>query len=145
MKGWCICREFLLVSTAATYSLLPLLYRKEEYAIKILLLVLHVCCVWLTLRSSVEDSATMHHSNTSGAASGGKSQQCNHGIDAWNCIPWLFTGGLLLLEAYCSGIHGLLFGEKLSFLPLMLSSVYCGVGMLVVWVGMAVEYVADAH
>jgi ALG6, ALG8 glycosyltransferase family len=133
------------VSTAATYSLLPLLYRQEEYAIKMLLLALHVSGVWLTLRNGLEGSATTIHHSDSGIRSQAKYHERFYGVCAWKQLPLLFTAGIVLLEAYCTGIHVLLFGEKFSFLPLMLTSVYCGIGMSVVWVGMAVEYVLHTH
>jgi len=46
----------------------------------------------------------------------------------------VFIMGLLPLELYCQGLHRL-FGldRKLPFLPLMLTSVYCAVGVSYVW------------
>lgn len=128
------------MSTAATYSLLPLLYRPEEYATKLLLLALHVSCVWLILGDSFQDPATKVDSGDGGTESLPESLK-RFSCVAWKHIPQLFTAGLVLLEAYCSGIHGWLFGESLSFLPLMLTSVYCSIGMSVVWAGMAAEYI----
>ena len=43
--------------------------------------------------------------------------------------------GLLPLEIYCQGVHRLLGLDRLlPFLPLMLTSVYCAVGVTYVWV-----------
>lgn len=130
----CDCREFILVSTAATYSMLPLLYRQEESATKLLLLALHVSCVWLVLGGQTQNTASDRAIKQ--AAPEMKLSVTTALVHA----PELFTAGLVVLEVYCSGIHAFMFGDRLSFLPLMLTSLYCSIGMLIVWVGMAVEY-----
>ena len=130
----CDCREFILVSTAATYSLLPLLHRQEEYATKLLLLALHVSCVWLVLGGQMQKSASDR---------GIKQAVPEKKLSVTTALvhtPESFTAGLVVLEVYCSGIHAFIFGDRLSFLPLMLTSLYCSIGILIVWVGMAVEY-----
>jgi hypothetical protein len=44
-----------------------------------------------------------------------------------------FLLGLFGLEVYCSLLHGWLLGQRLPFLPLMLTSVYCALGVGWVW------------
>ena len=107
------------MSTTATYSLLPLLYRPEEYATKMLLLALHVSSVWLILGDNCHAGATQADSaDDCGTRTSLKG--CSGG--AWKCMPQLFTAGLVLLEVYCSAVHGWVFGGSLSFLPLMLTA-----------------------
>jgi len=46
----------------------------------------------------------------------------------------VYIAGLLPVEIYCQGLHHLLgFNRRLPFLPLMLTSVYCAVGVNYVW------------
>jgi alpha-1,3-glucosyltransferase len=44
------------------------------------------------------------------------------------------------LVLYCSLLHGLLFGGRYEFLPLMLTSSYCSLGVVGSWVGLMVVY-----
>lgn len=54
----------------------------------------------------------------------------------------LYLWGFLPLELYCSWLHGLTLGRagRLPFVPLMLTSVYCAVGVVWVWLDMVLEY-----
>ena len=67
-------------------------------------------------------------------------------------LPWprwqrAYLLGLVPLELYCAVGHRLLcsvvFGdsERLPFLPLLLTSVYCAVGVVAAWLKMTVRYV----
>ena len=42
---------------------------------------------------------------------------------------WLYLGGLVLLQVFVSVVHPLLLGDRLPFLPLMATSVYCALGV----------------
>jgi alpha-1,3-glucosyltransferase len=44
------------------------------------------------------------------------------------------------LIAYCSLIHGIVFGEKYEFLPLMFISSYSAIGVVGSWIGFSVVY-----
>ena len=44
------------------------------------------------------------------------------------------------LIAYCSLIHGIVFGERLEFLPLMFISSYSAIGVVGSWIGFSVVY-----
>lgn len=49
----------------------------------------------------------------------------------------IYLWGFLPLEAYCSSVHAVLFGSKLPFLPLLLTSVYSALGVTYIWLCMA--------
>ena len=54
-------------------------------------------------------------------------------IVAWYEAWYLY--GLVFLEFYCSAIHPFtVLAVKLPFLPLMLTSVYCAVGVVWAWI-----------
>ena len=44
------------------------------------------------------------------------------------------------LIAYCSLVHGLVFGQKYEFVPLMFTSSYSAVGVVGSWIGFSVVY-----
>jgi alpha-1,3-glucosyltransferase len=62
------------------------------------------------------------------------------------CCSWLpllyraYLAGLVVLELYCTLGHKALLGERLPFVPLMLTSVYCAVGVTWAWGWMAVWF-----
>jgi alpha-1,3-glucosyltransferase len=128
----------MLVSNMATYSLLPLLFRPEEFLVKILLMLIHTCCIHLLLGTMAAPD-----SGVDAAATAQTPLALLSRLDTWKCrAAKLFSFGLVPLEVFCSVVHPSLFGGRLEFLPLMLTSVYCGSGMLFAWSCMAVEYIA---
>jgi len=54
-----------------------------------------------------------------------------------NLLEMLYLLGLLMVSLFYSVIHPLLFGDRLPFLPLMLFSVYCSLGVLTVLGGLS--------
>lgn len=48
-----------------------------------------------------------------------------------------YLWGLLPLELYCSVLHSAALGRQLPFLPLMLTSVYCALGVAWAWLQLA--------
>ena len=52
----------------------------------------------------------------------------------------IYLGGLVALEAYCIGLHPVVFGAKLPFLPLLLMSVYSALGVMYIWLCMASQW-----
>lgn len=44
------------------------------------------------------------------------------------------------LVVYCDLVHGLVFGQKFEFLPLMFISSYSAIGVLGSWIGFCVVY-----
>jgi alpha-1,3-glucosyltransferase len=52
----------------------------------------------------------------------------------------LYIAVAIPLVVYCSALHGLVFGDKMEFLPLMFMSSYSALGVVGSWVGFAVVY-----
>ncbi|GMH33524.1 hypothetical protein BSKO_01358 [Bryopsis sp. KO-2023] len=107
--------DLLHFSTVAHYSLLPLFFGAQEYPIKLCLVVIYCMLVHVSMN---QDSRTG-----------------NDGwLGKWACrVQNFHLWGLILVEVYCSLLHRLLFDEALPFVPLMLTSFYCGVGVLWHW------------
>mmetsp|Transcript_17871 Transcript_17871/g.45803 ORF Transcript_17871/g.45803 Transcript_17871/m.45803 type:complete len:531 (+) Transcript_17871:116-1708(+) len=123
--------QYLFTSTVAHYAILPLIFTPQEYAIKILLWVLHALVAAVTL-------SWWHLSRAAPPAGGGRPPPS----PAWLLsLPELaFLGGLPCLELYCAALHPRLFAARLPFLPLMLTSIYCAVGMSYAWARLADRY-----
>ena len=61
-----------------------------------------------------------------------------------NMVESLYLWGLVPLELYCNlGHHLLGLGDKLPFLPLLLTSIYCAVGIVYSWVKFYVTTLQD--
>jgi alpha-1,3-glucosyltransferase len=52
----------------------------------------------------------------------------------------MYTAVAIPLIAYTSILHGLVFKERYEFIPLMLTSAYCALGVVGSWVGFLVVY-----
>lgn len=52
----------------------------------------------------------------------------------------IYLGGFLAVEGYCTGLHSIVFGAKLPFLPLLLVSVYSALGVSSIWLCMAKQW-----
>jgi len=55
-------------------------------------------------------------------------------------LPALYCAGFVPLELYCSLLHAWLLSDRLPFLPLMMTSMYCALGVGWVWVRMMIGY-----
>lgn len=144
--------RFLLLSGAGHYALLPLLYESREHAIKLTLVLISTLATYALL--ALVHGGTQEVSGAGGGAgsSGGKggkgsgSRTGKHGVRGTGrvgLLPWpqlLYLCGLPLLQLYCDVVHPLMLAERLPFLPLLLTSLYCSMGVLWVWVGMAVDF-----
>ena len=57
------------------------------------------------------------------------------GIPFVNHIEAVYIWGLLPLHVYCNAIHSIIgLDERLPFIPLMLTSLYCTVGVTWSWI-----------
>ncbi|EPS59321.1 hypothetical protein M569_15487, partial [Genlisea aurea] len=111
--------HYFLLSIVSCYSLFPLLFEAQEYPIKVVLLLLHAAVMYLGF--------SYHFSRTTRDKKLETSQFC---------ISWigkLYLFGLLVVEIWSQFLHQMFFGDRLPFLPLMIISLYCGLGVMYSW------------
>ncbi|KAI8380155.1 glycosyltransferase family 57 protein [Blakeslea trispora] len=105
-------RIFVVLSLAGIFSLYPLLFHSTETPIKIATTLLWFCATLPGLAYSVK-TPLRHLLST---------------------MELYYLIGFFFLQAYTGCVHDLLFGqERLQFLPLMMTSVYCAVGIVYGW------------
>lgn len=98
---------YLLLSAAGHFALFPLLTTVAETPIKILITVVHFVVAHIYLKKEV-------------------------GVEF---LPWekLYLAGFLPLHLLTSFFEFLPFSGRYPFIPLMLTSVYCSVGVVYTW------------
>ncbi|KAI8876071.1 glycosyltransferase family 57 protein [Backusella circina FSU 941] len=105
-------RVLVILSAAGIYSLYPLLFHPAETPIKIAATLLWFCAVIPGLAYSVKSSLR----------------------ELLSTAEIYYLIGILILQFYTGLIHDVIFGsDRLQFLPLMVTSLYCGVGILYGW------------
>ncbi|XP_065176857.1 probable dolichyl pyrophosphate Glc1Man9GlcNAc2 alpha-1,3-glucosyltransferase [Sycon ciliatum] len=107
-----VARIYLLLSITGHYSLFPLLFQPAETPIKVLLLLLvsiwSIRCVKVCVNGQ--------------------------GTTQLNALEKLYLLGLVPLFVYCDIVHAMLgLHVTLPFLPLLLTSVYCAIGVVYAW------------
>lgn len=127
------------LGSTKSVGLLPLLCLAQ-----VLLLVLYAFMGACLLRDYVTPIAASSSSGSSGAAKQGAEAAQAEGAPVLLPHEWAYLYGLVPLEVYCSMLHPLLLHGALPFVPLMLTSVYCALGMVYAWGRMAAPFVADA-
>lgn len=55
----------------------------------------------------------------------------------------LYLAVAIPLLLYCAPVHGLLFGKRYEFLPLMFISSYSALGVVGSWLGFMIVYLSD--
>uniref|UniRef100_A0AAR2KII9 Alpha-1,3-glucosyltransferase n=1 Tax=Pygocentrus nattereri TaxID=42514 RepID=A0AAR2KII9_PYGNA len=101
-------RTFLILSTTGHFSLFPLLFTAQELPIKILLMLLFTIFSFVSLKKLFS----------------------KHG-QLVNSLEAAYLLGLVPLELICEFIYPLTsWQHKLPFIPLLLTSVYCALGVL---------------
>ncbi|KAJ4799872.1 hypothetical protein LUZ62_051118 [Rhynchospora pubera] len=106
-------KHFFLLSIVSCYSLFPLLYEPQEYLTRLLLLLTYSFVMWVGLSSHFAPAR-------------------KNGLVGW--VSSIYLVGLASVELYGQFVHPYLFEKKLPFLPLMLVSFYCAIGMLYSWI-----------
>lgn len=107
---------YVLLSTVGHYSLFPLLFTAFELPVKVLLLLLHSSYAFLNLANLFD------------------TKKCSLYLPLLNGLESVYLLGLFPLFVFENVIHPLLgLNTRLPFLPLMLTSVYCAVGVLYFW------------
>lgn len=119
---------FILLSFAAVscYSLFPLLFEPQEYPLKILLLAIHAILMWLGF-CQFRLSRTPHQRKMIDSRGSCEKDQ----LIGWAGACYLL--GLFGVELWGQLLHPYFFGDRLPFLPLMLVSIYCAMGMMYSW------------
>ncbi|GIL93435.1 hypothetical protein Vretifemale_20839 [Volvox reticuliferus] len=163
-------RRFLLLATAGHYGLLPLIFRPQEYGTKILVLLSYLFISMVALGSvhaevrlgareagvAGEGAASqsplrpskMQGSSTSPAKLGMEWETAKSpmkGTAVLGRLAKLYLAGFLVVELYVSIVHEAVpaLRRRLPFAPLMLTSVYCSIGVLAVWVDMVADWVCE--
>ncbi|EEH57901.1 uncharacterized protein MICPUCDRAFT_32727 [Micromonas pusilla CCMP1545] len=130
--------EFWLLSTTSSYALSPLLFQPREWPIKILVLLIGAIVSRRVLETVVEDKARAE--GVADADGGGEEWTLLRSTSHRAYVVY----GLPALELYVSVGHRLVFGEDaLEFLPLMLTSTYCAVGVVGVFAKQWIAYVRE--
>ncbi|KAL5713417.1 dolichyl-P-Glc:Glc1Man9GlcNAc2-PP-dolichol alpha-1,3-glucosyltransferase [Ranunculus cassubicifolius] len=130
-------RHYFLLSIVSCYSMFPLLFEAKEYPIKVLLLILHSLLMWAGFASLFGKNTppkTLTSKKMKVKISRGKSSDA--GVEGGTVIGWVELGylvGLVGVELWGLILHRYLLGNRLPFLPLMLVSVYCSVGIMYSW------------
>ncbi|KAK9739810.1 ALG6, ALG8 glycosyltransferase family [Popillia japonica] len=109
-------RIFLILSTTGLYSLLPLLYPQNLLLLKVLLVVTYCSYAFYNLCNLYP------------------LKKCERRLPLLNLSESIYILGLIPLFFYENIIHTLLqLNQKLPFLPLMMISTYCAVGIVYSW------------
>jgi alpha-1,3-glucosyltransferase len=115
---------FRPLAVAGHVSLFPLLFTAAEFPIKTVYTIF-----WLALFLLVFDRLAPASSHARVFL-----------LDRFSLVYIAFS---IPLIAYCSLVHGLVFGEKYEFLPLMFTSSYSAIGVVGSWVGFSVVYLSS--
>lgn len=108
---------FLMMSTIGHFSLFPLIFTPFENFTKVLLLAMSTIYAFLSL-------GNIHNSQSRGYLQ----------LPLLTALESVYLFGIVPLEVYNSFLHPYLgLTERLPFLPLLLTSVYCAVGVAYCW------------
>lgn len=118
-------RHYFILSIVSIYSLFPLLYEAQEYSIKVVLLLLHVALMWFGFSSKFSETSESDKKTGSISKNGGL-------VTGW--IEKIYLSGFVVVEVWGQFLHPLILGDRLPFLPLMLISFYCAIGMMYSWI-----------
>ncbi|XP_071692884.1 dolichyl pyrophosphate Glc1Man9GlcNAc2 alpha-1,3-glucosyltransferase-like [Rutidosis leptorrhynchoides] len=118
-------RHYFILSIVSIYSLSPLLYEAQEYPIKVALLVLYAALMWFGFSSyflSTSESITRRDSVS------------QKGGFVFKRVEKMYLVGFVVVEVWGQFLHPSILGCRLPFLPLMLVSFYCALGMMYSWI-----------
>lgn len=104
-------RLYIIAVSSATVSLFPLIYKNEEAITKMLLLILYV---GITLRLYKQTSKIIYQLE-------------------FNSIEKTYLIVLVLVSVYITFLHDIILKSSYEFLPLMVNSVYCSLGIIYTW------------
>lgn len=117
-------RQFLILSTVGNYSLFPLLFPKNLLCIKIFILLTHIAISFVNIPTLYEPQ---------GKIKGGRRRRVFR-LPMLRHSESFYLYGLIALCVYENAIHVIWGLDKLlPFLSLMLTSVYCSLGIIYFW------------
>lgn len=126
---------FQLFHAVSCYSLFPLLFEAQEYPIKVVLLLLHSILIWLGFSALFANGAavkaTLIKKKRDKASSSAAARKEEFTVN-WVVKSYLI--GIIVVEIGGQFLHPLFFGDKLPFVPLMLISIYCAIGIMYSWI-----------
>ncbi|OCT93293.1 hypothetical protein XELAEV_18016359mg [Xenopus laevis] len=112
---------FLVLSTTGHFSLFPLLFTSPELPIKVLLMLIYTVFSISSLRAMFRRERALL---------------------SW--LETLYLWGLVPLGAFCEVVYPLTpWHQHLPFVPLLLTSVYCSLGVSYSWVRLSISALAD--
>lgn len=113
---------YMLTSFIGHSSLMPLLFTEFESTLKYAMLILHTATTIQGLKYSVV-----------------MPKRILNAAETWYCC------GLIFVAVYTELIHGhvLDLHSKLPFVPLMLNSIYCSIGLIYCFLGFAYQFLCD--
>jgi alpha-1,3-glucosyltransferase len=103
-----------------------LLFENQEYPIKVLLLLTYGVLMWVGFLSHFAENSARDGKKVNGSGSLVKKK-----FIGWISLGYLL--GMFAIELWSRVFHHYVFGNRLPFLPLMMVSVYCAVGMMYSW------------
>ncbi len=112
---------FTPLAVAGHVSLFPLLFTYQEFPIKTVYTIF-----WLVLFLMAFDRLTPASNKPR--------------VFLLDRFSTFYIAASIPLVAYCSLVHGLVFGKRYEFLPLMFTSSYSALGVVGSWVGYMVVY-----
>ncbi|KAI8071536.1 glycosyltransferase family 57 protein [Gongronella butleri] len=115
-------RIFTILSSAGIISLYPLLFHVQETPIKWMITLIWYLSILPGLSYCLHTKLRRMLSN----------------------VERLYLLGLVALVGYVGAGHTLIFGDRLEFLPLMVTSVYCAVGIVYSWLLMMYAHLTAA-
>ncbi|XP_063978844.1 probable dolichyl pyrophosphate Glc1Man9GlcNAc2 alpha-1,3-glucosyltransferase [Diachasmimorpha longicaudata] len=111
-------RAFMILSAAGHTSILPLLFPKNLIILKITMLLTYTAASWVCLPKL-------------------------HRTSLLRTYEWLYIAALPLVTLYETLIHRIVLGDKLPFLPLAATSIYCAIGVVYTWLLIYYNYPCD--
>ncbi|XP_052145543.1 probable dolichyl pyrophosphate Glc1Man9GlcNAc2 alpha-1,3-glucosyltransferase [Oryza glaberrima] len=120
-------KHYFVLSIVSCYSLFPLLFENQEYPIKVMLLLTYATLMWVGFSS---------HFAAKSPQEGKKVNESSSVVRKNSFIGWIsfsYLLGIVAIELWSQVFHHYVFGSRFPFLPLIMVSLYCGVGMMYSW------------
>lgn len=134
--------HYIILSIVSCYSMFPLLYEDEEYPVKVLFLIIHGAVMWRSFSLYFSNENARGHLSCGYPSLAKVRPDLQSHLIAIFCnkentksglvgkLGHLYIWGMIFAEIWGRFLHPYLLNNKLPFLPLMLQSIYCSLGML---------------